>query len=123
MDKVLMIDDEKEIIDFFAEALSGFKNVQFLSAVRAVQGLELARTEKPGVILLDLKMPGMDGEDALKTLKRELPGTKFIVLTAWNDGMTKERILKDIGVDAYYEKPVELEQVITKIINLLMVKD
>lgn len=122
MNKVLMIDDEKEIIDFFSEALSSFKNVQFLSAVRSVQGLELARTEKPSVILLDLKMPGMDGEEALKALKRELPGTKFIVMTAWNDGMTKERISRDIGVDAYFEKPVELETVITKIINLIMVK-
>lgn len=117
-----MIDDEKDIVDFFAQAFQNFKHIQFLTAVRAGQGLELAKQEKPKVIILDLRMPGMNGEEALKELKKLLPETKFMVMTAWNDGQTKERILKEAGVHAYFEKPVDFEKVIQKIIELVMVK-
>ena len=64
----------------------------------------------------------MNGEEALRELKPLLPGTKFIVMTGWEDGQTKSRITREIGVDAYFEKPVELEKVITKVIELIMVK-
>ena len=122
MDKVLMVDDEKDIVDFFAEAFQNFKDIQFLSAVRAAQGIELAKQERPKVILLDLRMPGLNGEEALRQLKTLLPETKFIVVTAWEDGTTKDRIVNQIGVDAYFEKPVEFESVVNKVISLLMVK-
>lgn len=122
MDKVLMVDDEPEIVDFFSAAFKNFKHIQFLSALRAVQGMEIAKQEKPKVILLDLRMPGMNGEEALKELKKLLPETKFIIMTAWNDGQTKERILNQIGVSAYFEKPMDFEKVVQKIIELVMVK-
>lgn len=121
MDKVLMIDDEKEIVDFFAVAFQGFKHIQFFSAIRASQGMEIAKQEKPKVIILDLRMPGMNGEEALKELRKLLPNTKFIVMTAWNDGETKERLLRQ-GVSAYFEKPTDFERVIQKIVELVMVK-
>ena len=72
---------------------------------------------------MDLRMPGMNGEEALKQLKRELPGTRLMVMTGWEDGAVRERIEREIGVSAYYSKPVDLEKVITKIMNLLMVKE
>lgn len=74
------------------------------------------------MILLDLRMPGMNGEEALIELKNLLPESKFIVMTGWEDGETKERIEK-IGVSAYFAKPVDLEKVVTKIMNLMMVKE
>lgn len=119
--KVLMIDDEFDIVDFFAQTFENFPQIQFFMALRAGQGIEIAKKEKPDVILLDLRMPEMGGEEALIELKKFLPATKFMVMTGWEDGETRERIEK-IGIAAYFSKPVDLEKVVTKIMSLLMVK-
>ena len=123
MHKVLMIEDEEDLIRFFEEAFRNFKQIQFLSSTRGREGIEIAKREKPAVILIDLRMPGLNGEETLKELKVLLPGTKFVIVTAWNDGTTRERIEKQIGVDAYFEKPMDLEPVIGKVMSLLMVKE
>ncbi len=120
--KVLLIDDEADVVDFFKQAFSRFPHVQFFTAVRARQGFEIAKTEKPDVLLVDLKMPEMGGEEILTKLKPLLPDTKFVVMTGWDDDHTKERILREIGVAAYFEKPVDLMQVITKVFELIMVR-
>jgi len=122
MNKVLMIEDEADLVRFFEQAFKNFKQIQFFSALAGREGVEIAKREKPNVVILDLRMPGFSGEEALRELKVLLPETKFVVLTAWNDGVTRERIEKEIGVAAYFEKPVDLERVIGKIMELLMVK-
>ncbi len=122
MSKVLMIEDEADLILFFEEVFKNFPQIQFLSAMRGREGVEIAKREKPNVVILDLRMPGFSGEEALKELKVILPETKFVVVTAWDDGITKDRIENQIGVDAYFEKPIDLEQVIGKIMQLIMVK-
>jgi len=120
--KVLLIDDEADVVDFFKQAFSRFPHVQFFAAVRARQGFEIAKAEKPEVILVDLKMPEMGGEEILTKLKPLLPDTKFIVMTGWDDDHTKDRIMKEIGVAAYFEKPVDLMRVITKVFELIMMR-
>lgn len=120
--KVLMIEDEKDIIYSLAQVFENFKHIKFLSAESALQGIKLAKAERPDVILLDLHMPRMSGEEALKNLKEILPGSKFIIMTGWEDGETKQRIEK-MGVDGYFTKPMNLEKLITKIISLLMIKN
>ena len=122
MNKVLMVEDEEDLVRFFEQIFQNFKQIQFFSATRAREGMEIAKREKPQVIILDLRMPGLSGEEALKELKVLLPETKFIIVTAWDDGITKARIENEIGVAAYFEKPVDLERVVGKIMELLMVK-
>lgn len=121
--KVLMIDDERDVINFFTKTFQNFKHIVFLATERASLGIEIAKKENPKVVLVDLRMPGMNGEEALLELKRLLPKTKFIVMTGWEDGETQERIEREIGIAAYYNKPIDLEKVVTKIISLLMVKE
>ena len=117
-----MIDDEHDIVNFFSKTFQNFKHINFMAADRAAKGIEIARQEKPGVVMLDLRMPGMNGEEALIELKKFLPETKFIVMTGWEDGETRERIER-LGVSAYYPKPIDLEKVVTKIMSLIMLKD
>lgn len=120
--KILMIDDERDIVHFFAKTFENFPHIQFFTANRAAPGLEIAAAEHPKVVMLDLRMPEMDGEEALVELKRMLPESKFIVMTGWDESGTQERV-EEIGVDAYYKKPIDLEKVVTKIMSLLMVKN
>lgn len=120
--KVLMIDDERDIVNFLSQTFKNFPNIQFMTALRAMQGIEIAKKENPQVILLDLRMPGMNGEEALGELKKILPECKFIVMTGWDDGITQDRIEK-AGVAAYFSKPVDLEKLVTKVISLVMVKN
>lgn len=121
--KVLMIDDEAQITSFFARTFASFPHIQFFTALRAGQGIEIAKTEKPKVVLLDLRMPGMNGEEALEELRKILPRTKFIVMTGWEDGETRERIESQPEIAAFYSKPVDLEKVITKVMSLIMLKE
>lgn len=120
--KVLLIDDEADVVEFFDQAFSHFPHVKFFTALRARQGLEIARVEKPEVVLVDLRMPEMGGEEAMKQLKVLIPDSRFVVMTGWDDDQTKERIMREIGVDAYFEKPIDLERVITKVFELIMVR-
>lgn len=120
--KVLLIDDERDVIEFFTGVFKNFKNVAFFTALNGRQGLEIAKQEKPKVILVDLRIPDFSGEEILKELKPLLPESKFIVMTGWDDGETRDRLLAEYGVDAYFDKPVDLEKVMSKIFTLLMVK-
>lgn len=118
--KVLMIEDEKDIIYSLAQVFENFKHIKFMGAETALQGIELAKAERPGVVLLDLHMPRMSGEEALKELKKILPGSKFIVMTGWENEDARRRIERT-GIDAYLTKPMDFEKLVTKIISLLMV--
>ena len=120
--KILMVDDESDIVNFFAHTFKNFPHIDFHSAHDAKSGIAMAHKEKPQVILLDLRMPGIGGEEALVQLKHELPETKFIIMTGWEDGQTRQRIEEEIGVEAYYSKPVDLEKVVAKVMSLVMVK-
>lgn len=121
--KVLMIDDERDIVQFFAQTFNNFKHIEFFTALRAAQGIEIAKTEKPQVILLDLRMPEMNGEEALEELRALLPETKFIIMTGWENGETQKRLEATPQVAAFYSKPIDLEKVVTKVMNLIMIKD
>ena len=118
--KVLMIDDEQDIVNFFTRTFQNFPHIEFFSALHGGRGIELAKKERPQVVLLDLRMPGIGGEEALVELKKCLPATKFIIMTGWEEGGTRERIENEIGVDAYFPKPIDLEKVITKVMSLMM---
>jgi len=119
--KVLMIDDETDIISFLVTTFKNFKSIEFFTALRAAPGIDIAKKEKPQLVMLDLRMPGMNGEEALEELKKILPNSKFIIMTGWDDEFTEARI-QQLGVDAYLTKPIDLEKLITKVMNLLMIK-
>ncbi len=119
---ILMVDDEKDMLDFFSEAFRPYKHIRFFAAWTAEMAREIVARERPRVILLDLKMPDANGEDLLKEFQRALPLSKIVIVTAWNDGRTRERICEHFKIDAYFEKPFELEKLINKSIELVMVK-
>ena len=114
---IVAIDDEVEFIDFIKNYFE-LRGYDITVAIRGTKGIELVREKKPDVVLMDLKMPGIDGDEVLSLLKSMDPSPKVIFVTAYDDGgKTKARLLK-MGAYAYFDKPVaslrELEEAINK---------
>ena len=115
MSKILIIEDEVDIADLVSLHLrrEGFEAVQ---ANDGITGLNLARTEAPDLILLDLMLPGMDGVRLLKELRR-FPGTRktpVIMLTA--RAHTEDRVAGlELGADDYITKPFSPKELILRI--------
>jgi len=113
--KVLVVDDEEEV----RENLCEFLGDHGFAAVEAVDGEEaLAKsfTEKPDLILLDLRLPKVDGYQVCQTLKGN-PITSvipIIILTALNATPQKIKGI-EYGADDYIEKPFDLEELLARI--------
>jgi DNA-binding NarL/FixJ family response regulator len=106
MSRLLVIEDQpvmRENIVLILE-LNGYT---VLSAANGKQGLELARTERPALILCDVMMPELDGYGVLEAIRAEpqMAGTPFIFLTAKGE-KTAVREGMNLGADDYLSKPV-----------------
>ena len=111
MQKILIIDDEQRIVrgvqKYFEQA--GF---QVLSAYDGQTGLNLARTEKPDLIVLDLMLPGMDGLDVCRALRRD-SNVPVIMLTARVEE-TDKLIGLELGADDYVTKPFSPRELVAR---------
>lgn len=109
--KILIIDDEEgiveEVSEFFAE--EGF---EVFSAGSGKEGIELLETQKPDLLLLDMKLPDISGLEILKISKEISPSTKVIVNTGYVDQFIIDEAER-LGRDAFLQKPF----------NLLFLKD
>jgi len=84
--QVLIIEDEQFLNEAYARVLAA-ANISLLRAYNGKEALEILKTEKPDIILLDLRMPVMDGIEFLKKLqpKELLPNAKIIVFSNYDD--------------------------------------
>lgn len=118
--KVLILDDEPIILDglcSFPWEMYGCRVIG--SAYDGVEGLELAEKYLPDIILSDIKMPGMDGIEFSKRIKKRWPKTEIIFLTGYDNFSFAQQALK-IGVCEYILKPVnfrEMHEVVKKVSN------
>lgn len=115
--RIVAIDDEPDFIDMLQNYF-GMRGYEINVAIRGAKGIELVKEKKPDVVLMDLKMPGIDGDEVLKLLKSLDPSPKIIFITAYDDGgKTKARLLK-MGAHACLDKPIsslrDLEETILK---------
>lgn len=115
--KIVAIDDEVDFIDMLKNYFIP-RGYDMDVAIRGARGIELIKEKKPDVVLTDLKMPGIDGDEVLTLIKSMNPSPKVIFVTAYDDGgKTKARLLR-MGAHAYFDKPIaslkELEEAINK---------
>jgi DNA-binding response OmpR family regulator len=116
MFKIGLIDDEQLILDLYSRGLA--KDFEVLTATNGREGLDLIRDEKPDLVLVDLRMPDMDGLQMLKKMKEEgLLTIPVIILTNFvHDEKIAEAI--ELGAKEYVLKedvtPKELAERIKK---------
>ena len=103
--KLVAIDDEVEFTKTIDQFFSA-RGYEVHVALTGTSGVELIDYHRPDVVLVDLKLPGMDGDEVLKLIRRTHPETKVIVITAYNDGgKTRDRLLS-LGAFAHFDKPL-----------------
>jgi len=119
MTKILLVEDNEMNRDMLSRRLArnGF---EIVIAVNGQEGLDLASSENPDLILLDMSLPVIDGWEAARRLKADTATAKIpvIALTAHAMVQDKEKALA-AGCDDFDTKPVELPRLLEKI-NLLL---
>lgn len=106
--KVLMVDDEEEFIRTLDERVK-MRNVDSNVAFSGEEALEILEREAPDVMLLDLKMPGMDGMEVLRRAKEAYPGVQVVMLTGHGSDQD-EAEARRLGVFDYLRKPIPIEK-------------
>lgn len=109
MPNLLVIDDEQAICWGLAQ-LGKRLGHHVATASSAEQGLQLAERDRPEVVLLDVRLPGMDGLTALPRLKELVPSAAVIVMTAHGDLSTAVEAVRQGAFD-YIAKPFDLAQI------------
>src|SRR3984957_5822469 len=119
MIKILLVEDNEMSRDMLSRRLIR-RGFQVVFAMDGQQGIDLARSERPDVILMDMSLPIIDGWEASRRLKADdaTRGVPLIGLTAHAMSGDREKAIA-AGCDDYDTKPVELDRLIGKIERLL----
>jgi CheY-like chemotaxis protein len=119
MSKILLVEDNEMNRDMLSRRLQR-RGHEVLIALDGVQGVELAHSQQPDLILMDMSLPVMDGWEATQKLKAapETNGIPIIALTAHAMAGDREKCL-EVGCDDYDTKPVEFSRLLGKIQALL----
>jgi DNA-binding response OmpR family regulator len=111
--RLLLIDDEQRILNFISRAL-GAEGIEVDAAPDGEEGLRLALSHPYDLVILDLVMPGMDGETVLRSLLRRKPSQPVLILSALNDTASKVSSLEH-GAEDYISKPFSLEELLARV--------
>jgi len=111
--RLLLVDDEKGFVDIISKRMSK-RNIEVTKAYSGTDALQALRKADFDVVVLDLKMEGMDGIEILKLFKKIVPDLAVIMLT----GHGSEEAARDginFGAFDYLTKPCDLEELVAKI--------
>ena len=103
---ILIVDDEKDFCTVLSDSLLQDRYRVF-TAFNGKMALQLAKKEKPDLMLLDIKMPGMDGIEVLRKIKKMKKEIAVIMFTAYGTLETARKAMK-LGAYDYVTKPVDL---------------
>ena len=105
-EKVLLVDDEEEFVETLAERMRT-RGMEVSTSNSGANALQLVDEEDFDVVVLDLKMPGIDGLEALKRIKHRRPDIQVVLLTGYASVANGVEAIKE-GALEFLEKPVDL---------------
>ena len=112
MARVLLVDDDRKLLSLLERGFR-FEGFDVQTATRGAQGVELARSERPDVVVLDIGMPDLNGFDVCRQVRLHLD-VPVIMLTARDDVDDKVRAL-DLGADDYVSKPFAFDELVARV--------
>ena len=110
--KMMLVDDEERFLSTTQKLLAR-KGYDVVTAASGAEALEKIRSQNIHVVILDVKMPGMDGNATLKEIKRQFPLTEVIMLTGHATMESAIDGLKSGAID-YLMKPSDIDEIILK---------
>ena len=113
--RIVAIEDEADILDVLSVNLSA-EGYEVLTATNGIAGLEMAKTQHPDLVLLDLLLPGLDGLEVCRQL-RSHPETKHtpIIMLTCKSKETDKVIGLGIGADDYVTKPFGIDELVARV--------
>jgi len=111
--KILLVDDEKEFVETLSERIRMREHDSDV-ALDGEQALKKMDDDLPDVVVLDLKMPGMDGMEVLRRIRKAYPKVQVIMLTGHGSEKDEEEARK-LGAFEYLQKPVEIDTLMKKV--------
>ena len=120
---ILVVDDMADFREIFSVKLSG-AGYRIETAADGVEAIRKVKELKPDLVLLDVKMPGMSGEDVLAALRAD-PATNFtkiVFITSLGDPgeeLTTESLAKKFGADGYIRKTEDLDKLVSLVAEYL----
>ena len=109
---VLVVEDDDSLQDVLSYNLSR-KGYRVLQAINGDAALEMAREEKPDLIVLDIMLPGLDGLEVCRIVRREM-ATPILILTARDQELDKVGGL-ELGADDYMTKPFSIRELLARV--------
>jgi len=106
--KILIVDDQNGIRILLME-LFGNEGYQMYQAANGKAALEVVEQDTPDLVLLDMKIPGMDGLEILKHIKSTHPQIKVIMMTAYGE-LDIIKQAKDLGAISHFTKPFDIDE-------------
>lgn len=114
---VLVIEDNPDLLCILEQLLA--QDYEVITARRGEEGVTLAQTVRPDLVVLDLQLPGMDGIEAGRWIKREMPQVPILVLTAMIGKGEPEMVMRSGCCDAFMAKPAPLDAIRAKVAELI----
>lgn len=117
--KILVVDDEQDIVDLISYNL-GKEGYKVFTASNGTQAVEVASAIRPDLVILDIMMPGMDGFEVCRTLRRNTStqSVAIMFLTA-KSGEIDQILGLELGADDYIQKPISPRVLIARVKTIL----
>ena len=120
MTKILIVDDEESILDLLVAIFNSIKDIEILCAQDGSEALSIARISIPDIVLLDAKLPKLDGYEVCKSIKNDpaMEHTKVLMTSGLteNSDVTKAR---EAGADDYISKPFTVTEILERVDKVL----
>ncbi|MBT3432389.1 MAG: response regulator transcription factor [Nitrospinaceae bacterium] len=111
--KILLVDDESDVLEGLIDYL-GSKGFDVDTATSGEMALDAVKTDPPDLVILDVRMPGMDGIEVCRRLRKLSPSTRIIFLSALQQDVDKAKGLM-IGGDDYIAKPFSTLELLARV--------
>ena len=118
--KILIVEDEKEILDLLLSVFDDLKDYRILSATDGEEALKLAQVDSPDIILLDVQLPTLNGYEVCKSIKSDptISHIKILMLSGLAQNCDRQKA-QEAGADGYIAKPFSSQELLEKVEGLL----